>query len=64
MEREREEVLDGRLRRYYRLTPDGRAALDVEATRMRELVAAAEQRLSESADSAGSPVRKLKPRHA
>lgn len=67
VEREREEVLDGRLRRYYRLTPDGRAALDVEAARMRELATAAEQRLSESAESAGSAgsrARKLKPRHA
>ena len=67
VERERDEVLDGRLRRYYRLTPDGRAALDVEAVRMRELATAAEQRLSESAESAGSPgspARKLKPRHA
>ena len=31
---EREEVVDGRLRRYYRLTPSGTAALAAEAARM------------------------------
>jgi len=61
VEREREEVLDGRLRRYYRLTSDGRAVLDAEAARLRELATAAEQRLAESA---AGPARKLKPRHA
>lgn len=68
VERDREEVLDGRLRRYYRLTADGRAALDVEAARLRELATAAEQRLAKEAGETGgaghpSPPRKLRPRH-
>jgi PadR family transcriptional regulator PadR len=32
---DREEVVDSRLRRYYRLTPDGRARLSDEAERLR-----------------------------
>jgi DNA-binding PadR family transcriptional regulator len=31
---EREEVVDGRLRRYYRLTEDGAGVLDAEARRL------------------------------
>jgi PadR family transcriptional regulator PadR len=42
---DREEVVDGRLRRYYRLTGDGVAALDAEAARLRQLATAAEARL-------------------
>src|SRR5215468_2658856 len=42
---DREEVTDGRLRRYYRLTPDGTAVLRVETARLRSLVTAAERRL-------------------
>jgi DNA-binding PadR family transcriptional regulator len=34
VEIDREEIVDGRLRRYYRLTPDGTAALAAEAARM------------------------------
>jgi DNA-binding PadR family transcriptional regulator len=40
-----EVVVDGRLRRYYRLTPDGRAALTAETARLRALAARAERRL-------------------
>ena len=32
---DREEVVSGRLRRYYRLTPEGRAILTAEAARLR-----------------------------
>ena len=63
VEREREEVLDGRLRRYYRLTNDGRAVLDGEAVRLRELATAAEQRLSGSAESARDAGRSASPAH-
>jgi DNA-binding PadR family transcriptional regulator len=34
IEIEREEIVDGRLRRYYRLTPSGTAALSAEAARL------------------------------
>ncbi|RZU49181.1 PadR family transcriptional regulator [Krasilnikovia cinnamomea] len=43
---DREEVVDGRLRRYYRLTPDGENALRAETERMRRHVEAASARLS------------------
>ncbi|MEU4776319.1 helix-turn-helix transcriptional regulator [Micromonospora sp. NPDC023633] len=42
---DREETVDGRLRRYYRLTPDGVRALDAETARLRQLATAAETRL-------------------
>lgn len=42
---DREEVVDGRLRRYYRLTDDGAARLAAEVTRLRAHTRAAEQRL-------------------
>jgi DNA-binding PadR family transcriptional regulator len=45
VEPDREEVADGRLRRYYRLTSHGLAALDGEAARLRGLAAAAERKL-------------------
>ncbi|MGH3716423.1 MAG: PadR family transcriptional regulator [Micromonosporaceae bacterium] len=53
VERDREEAVDGRLRRYYRLTSDGLTALDAETVRLRQLATAAETRL-----------RKLRPHHA
>ena len=40
-----EEVIDGRLRRYYRLRADGHAELARQAERLRQLAAAAETRL-------------------
>ena len=43
--RDREEVADGRLRRYYRLTSDGMATLRAETARLRALATAAERRL-------------------
>ncbi|MET7879218.1 PadR family transcriptional regulator [Micromonospora profundi] len=43
--RDREEIADGRLRRYYRLTSDGLAVLDAETARLRSLAAAAERKL-------------------
>jgi len=42
---DREEVVDGRLRRYYRLTDEGAAGLAAEVTRLRAQTRAAEQRL-------------------
>jgi DNA-binding PadR family transcriptional regulator len=43
--RDREEVVNGRLRRYYRLTADGEGALRTETERMRRHVEAATVRL-------------------
>lgn len=43
---DREEIVDGRLRRYYRLTPDGETALHTETERMRRHVQAATTRLN------------------
>ena len=45
LEVDREEVVDTRLRRYYRLTPAGRARLAAETARLRANVAVATQRL-------------------
>jgi DNA-binding PadR family transcriptional regulator len=42
---DREEVVDGRKRRYYRLTPPGTALLRVEAARLREMASSAEAKL-------------------
>ncbi|MFD1366527.1 PadR family transcriptional regulator [Actinoplanes sichuanensis] len=40
-----EEVVDGRLRRYYRLCADGRAELARQSERLRRLASAADSRL-------------------
>jgi DNA-binding PadR family transcriptional regulator len=45
VELDREEVVNGRLRRYYRLTRTGTTALDTETARLRQLAAAGEARL-------------------
>ena len=45
LEIDREEIVDTRLRRYYRLTPAGRARLAAEAARLRANVAVAARRL-------------------
>lgn len=45
IEPDREEVHDGRLRRYYRITEDGVRALAAEAARHRANARAAERRL-------------------
>jgi len=42
---DREELVDGRSRRYFRLTADGLGALRAETVRLRDLATAAEQRL-------------------
>jgi DNA-binding PadR family transcriptional regulator len=42
---DREEIVDGRLRRYYRLTPAGAAALAAEAARMQANARVAAARL-------------------
>jgi DNA-binding PadR family transcriptional regulator len=43
---DREEVVEGRLRRYYRLTPEGTAVLAEEAARLHANAAAALRRLN------------------
>ena len=43
-----EEIVDGRLRRYYRLSASGATVLRAEAARMRELAVSAESRLGGS----------------
>lgn len=45
VKRDREEIMDGRLRRYYRITEGGLKALTAETTRLRQLVTVAESRL-------------------
>src|SRR3954468_21846732 len=42
---EREEAVEGRMRRYYRLTADGAAALGAEVTRLRTNASLAAARL-------------------
>jgi|SRR5438034_10675684 len=43
---EREEIVGGRLRRYYRLTDQGVALLDAEVARLRHIAAVAERQLA------------------
>jgi DNA-binding PadR family transcriptional regulator len=45
VEPDHEEEVDGRLRRYYRLSAEGLAALTAETARLRQLTTAAEARL-------------------
>jgi DNA-binding PadR family transcriptional regulator len=45
VEFDREEIVDGRLRRYYRLTPQGAQRLEAEVERMRSNTAVASRRL-------------------
>lgn len=45
---DREEAVGGRLRRYYALSPDGRAALEDAVERMRANVSVASTRLREA----------------
>lgn len=51
---DREEVVDGRLRRYYRLTDEGAATLTDETERLRGNVEAASLRLKERGSAFGS----------
>jgi DNA-binding PadR family transcriptional regulator len=46
VEVDREEIVDARLRRYYRLTPDGTQRLAAEVDRMRRHTAVAASRLA------------------
>jgi DNA-binding PadR family transcriptional regulator len=52
IEVEREEIVDGRLRRYYRLTPEGTARLAAEAARLQANATAAFARLRPAAHPA------------
>jgi DNA-binding PadR family transcriptional regulator len=54
---DREEIVDGRLRRYYRLTDNGGAALGAETERLRRNVDAATVRLRAWSKLAGQPGR-------
>jgi DNA-binding PadR family transcriptional regulator len=47
VEVDREEIADGRLRRYYRLTPHGGQRLSAEVERMRQNTAVAARRLAQ-----------------
>ncbi len=51
VEPDREEVVDGRLRRYYRLTDEGAAVLEAAADRLRRNATAATRRLRARAAS-------------
>ncbi|MEU6142851.1 PadR family transcriptional regulator [Streptomyces sp. NPDC047081] len=50
---DREEVHEGRLRRYYRLTDEGMRALDAEAERMAAGASAAKRRIAEGRGAPG-----------
>ncbi|MCD7438262.1 PadR family transcriptional regulator [Streptomyces lincolnensis] len=53
---DREEVQQGRLRRYYRLTDDGMRALTAEAERMAAGASAAQRRIAEGRRAPERPV--------
>ncbi|HYN96839.1 MAG TPA: PadR family transcriptional regulator [Pilimelia sp.] len=53
---DREEAVDGRLRRYYRLTDDGAAALAAEVDRLRANAALAAARLRRPIGPGGAAV--------
>ncbi|UQA91978.1 PadR family transcriptional regulator [Streptomyces halobius] len=55
VEHDRNEVHQGRLRRYYRLTGDGTRALEAEKARMAANVRVAEQRLTGSGSDVDAP---------
>jgi DNA-binding PadR family transcriptional regulator len=54
---DREEIVDGRLRRYYRLTDDGATTLEAEAQRLADNAAEARRRLRGRTPAAG-PIRR------
>ncbi|MET7865304.1 PadR family transcriptional regulator [Micromonospora taraxaci] len=56
VEVDREEVVDGRLRRYYRLSPTGDTTLTAETERLRRNVEAATARLAARPRTAGRPL--------
>jgi DNA-binding PadR family transcriptional regulator len=53
IEEAREEVVDGRKRRYYRLTPRGRRELSDEATRLDEVASIVRERVAARPAAAG-----------
>ena len=55
VEADREEVVNGRLRRYYRLTPPGSGRLAAEVDRLRQNAAVAARRLRLGAQGTGGP---------
>jgi DNA-binding PadR family transcriptional regulator len=55
IEPDHEEIVDGRLRRHYRLTPDGATVVAAEAGRLRANAAAASRRLRQAGQAAGGP---------
>jgi PadR family transcriptional regulator, regulatory protein PadR len=55
IELDREEVTDGRLRRYYRLTGDGLQALDVETDRLEAVADIARTRLDQARQRRPAP---------
>ncbi len=55
VEPDREEVVDGRLRRYYRLTEAGAGMLAEEAQRLHRNAEAAQHRLARRASAPGMP---------
>jgi DNA-binding PadR family transcriptional regulator len=58
IEVDREEIVEGRLRRYYRLTPAGAAALAAEAARMQanaRIAAARLRKIARRSAPAGGP---------
>jgi len=57
IEADREEIVEGRLRRYYRLTDAGAALLDAEAQRLARNAQAASARLRQRAATAGAEPR-------
>lgn len=59
VERDHEEIVDGRLRRYYRLTDIGRSVLIAETERLRRNVGAATQRLQARPTATGGTSRGL-----
>jgi DNA-binding PadR family transcriptional regulator len=52
---DREEIVDGRLRRYYRLTPDGASILAAEVERLRQRTDVATRRLARIPQLGWSP---------
>lgn len=53
VEADQEEVVDGRLRRYYRLTPPGSERLAAEVGRLRQNASVAAKRLNLGTQAAG-----------
>jgi DNA-binding PadR family transcriptional regulator len=57
IEVDREEIVDNRLRRYYRLSPEGGQRLAAEAARMQAHATVAQQRLNPAPHPVTGPVR-------